>query len=124
MIDNHEGSVYLNQLGFMGTGISIDGSFLNINVYNEYLTKGLTIEGQVQQDMLNSWFGTDDNDERAINISNDIVPFGYSKRTFGATMSGKSVPFYKRAGFSVATRIRNNQEFTINRGFANVFLVD
>ena len=121
MIDNHEGSVYLNQLGFMGTGISLDGSLININVYNEYLTKGLTIEGQVQEDMLDSWFGTNDNDQRAINISNDIVPFGYSKRTTGAAMGGESLPFFKRAGFSIATRIRNNQEFTINRGFANVF---
>ena len=62
---------------FGGFGLHAGGSLLNVGVYNDYLTKGLTIEGQIREDMLDAWFGSSSSNTRDIGFTNDIVPFGF-----------------------------------------------
>lgn len=98
-----------HQVGiFGGFGLHAGGSLLNVGVYNDYLTKGLTIEGQTREDMLDAWFGSSSSNTRDIGFTNDIVPFGFSKRT-------------SKAAFSLATRVRTIQDFTLNKGAAEVY---
>lgn len=105
----NDGRVPSTQVGLLGgLGVHAGGSLLNINVYNEYLTKGLTIEGQTREDMLDAWFGSNSSNTRDISFTNDIVPFGFSKRT-------------KKAAFALATRVRTMQDITLNKGAAEVY---
>lgn len=87
-----------------GVGFRAGGSLLNIDVYNQYLTTGLTINGQVREDMLNDWFGSDDSNTRELAATFSIVPFGFSNRG-------------NKTAFSLATRVRTTQDLTVNRGF-------
>ena len=91
-------------IGFSGVGLRAGGSFANVSVYNEYLTSGLTIDGQNRVDMLNDWFGSSSANERDLAIGLNIVPFGFSHR-------GKNM------AFSLATRVRTIQDLTFNKGF-------
>ncbi|NBW70489.1 MAG: hypothetical protein EBR32_03645, partial [Bacteroidetes bacterium] len=105
----NDGRVPSTQVGLLGgLGVHAGGSLLNINVYNEYLTKGLTIEGQTREDMLDAWFGSSSSNTRDISFTNDIVPFGFSKRT-------------KKAAFALATRVRTMQEINLSKGAAEVY---
>lgn len=90
-----------------GVGVRAGGSFVNLDVYDQYLTRGLTIEGQTRVDMLNDWFGSDVTNTRDLGTTLDIVPFGFSNRG-------------KNSAFSLATRVRTTQDLTINKGFAEL----
>lgn len=95
-------------VGIMGgLGFRAGGSLLNLSVYDEYLTKGLTIDGQVRTNMLNDWFGTNQSNTRELATTLNVVPFGFSNRG-------------KNSAFSIATRTRILQEFTVNKGFAEL----
>tara|TARA_R110000868_G_scaffold37111_4_gene131377 strand:- start:67005 stop:68516 length:1512 start_codon:yes stop_codon:yes gene_type:complete len=87
-----------------GLGFRAGGSLLNFGVYNQYLTTGLTINGQVREDMLNDWFGSNDSNTRELAGTLSIVPFGFSNRG-------------NKMAFSLATRVRTTQDLTINKGF-------
>ncbi len=86
-----------------GVGLRAGGSLLNVNVYNQYLTTGLTINGQVREDMLNDWFGSDDSNTRDLAATFSVVPFGFSNRG-------------NKTAFSLATRVRTTQDLTVNKG--------
>lgn len=90
-----------------GIGLRAGGTLINIDVYNEYLTKGLTIEGQVAEDMLTDWFGADVENTRDFSTTANIIPFGFSNRG-------------KKSAISVATRIRVTEKMTVNRGLAEL----
>lgn len=91
-------------LGILGgVGFRSGGSFMNLEVYDQYLTKGLTINGQVRQDMLNDWFGADQNNTRDLSYTVDIIPLGFSNRG-------------EKSAFSLATRVRATEDITVNKG--------
>lgn len=93
-----------NTIGIMGgVGLNTGGSLLNVTAYNKYLTKGLVVEGQVRENLLNDWFGTDHSvfKDQAATVS--IVPLGFSHR--GA-----------KSAFSLATRLRVTERLKVNRG--------
>lgn len=87
-----------------GLGFRAGGSLLNIDVYNQYLTTGLTINGQVREDMLNDWFGSNDSNTRELAATFSVIPFGFSNRG-------------NKTAFSLATRVRTTQDLTVNKGF-------
>jgi len=86
-----------------GLGFRAGGSLLNIDVYNTYLTTGLTIDGQVRENMLNDWFGSDNTNTRELAATFSIVPLGFSNRG-------------SKTAFSLATRVRTTQDLTVNKG--------
>ncbi len=90
-----------------GVGVRAGGSFVNLDVYDQYLTRGLTIEGQTRVDMLNDWFGSDVTNTRDLSLTVDVVPFGFSSRG-------------KKSAFSLATRVRTTEDLTFNKGFAEL----
>lgn len=103
---NRTGKRPKRSLGIIGgVGIRAGGTFLNLDAYDTYLTKGLVIEGQVADDMLNAFFGsTDPSTTRDISTTFSIVPFGFANRG-------------NKSAFSLTTRSRVTQDFDINRGF-------
>lgn len=109
---NNTGRKPSNTLGILGgIGLSAGGSLLNQQVYEDYFTKGLTLDGYTEGtprvDMLNAWFGGDSRNTRDISFAFDVVPFGFSHR-------GKS------SAFSLAIRSRTIEDLTINKGFAEL----
>ncbi len=86
-----------------GLGFRVGGDFLNLSVYNEYLTKGLTIDGTVRENMLNDWFGTNQQNSREMSTSLGVIPLGFSTR--GDKMA-----------FSLATRVRVTEDLEVNKG--------
>lgn len=102
---NNTGRKPKRTLGLLGgVGMRFNGSLLNQDVYDTYFTKGLIIEGQIREDMLNAWFGSDVSNTREMTVGLNIVPFGFSNRG-------------KNTAFSFATRVRTIEEFNVNRGF-------
>ena len=102
---NNSGRKPKTELGlFGGLGIQTSGSILNLDVYDEYLTNNLIIEGTVRENMLDDWFGSDVNARHNIDFNLDMVPFGFSYRG-------------KNSAFSVATRVRTLNTSNVNRGF-------
>jgi len=63
-----------------GISGSAGGSLLNISVYNEYFTKGLTVSDQVAADALNEWFGGSAGNYRDAGMQLDVIPVGVSYR--------------------------------------------
>ncbi len=95
-------------LGLIGTGLRAGGTLVNLDVYNQYLTKGLTLEGEIAENMLTDLFGgTDLTLERDASGTIDIVPFGFSNRG-------------NKSAISLVSRIRVTEDFTVNRGFAEL----
>lgn len=91
-----------------GIGIRAGGTLINLDVYDQYLTKGLTLEGEVAENFLTDLFGgSNSNLTRSQATTFSIVPFGFSNRG-------------NKSAFSLATRARVFQNFTINRGFAEL----
>ena len=89
-----------------GIGVRTGGSLINLDVYNEYFTTGLSIEGQVAENMLNDLFGgSDQNLTKDFSTAVSLVPFGFSSRG-------------NKSAVSLATRVRVTKDFNINRGFA------
>lgn len=105
MLDNHHSNNTLGLLG--GLGVKNGGSLLNVSVYNKYLTKGLVIEGQVREDMLNEWFGSSSANVREQAAEVSVVPFGFSHRG-------------NKSAFSLASRVRVTEEFSMNKGMMEV----
>lgn len=93
-----------NTLGLMGgIGVRAGGSLLNVSVYNKYLTKGLTIDGEVRENMLTEWFGSNSANMRGQAATVNLQPFGFAHR--GSTQA-----------FSIATRMRISQNANVNKG--------
>ena len=90
-----------------GVGLRAGGTFLNLDVYDQYLTTGLTIDGATRTEMLDAWFGSDVNNTRDLATTVNIVPFGFSTRS-------------KKMALSLATRVRTTQDVTFNKGFMNL----
>lgn len=83
------------------------GSIVNISVYNEYLTSGLVIEGDVRDRMLNDWFGSSSGNMSSAAIDVGIVPFGAVYRGENWTLS-------------FANRVRVAGKSEVSRGFADL----
>ncbi len=91
-----------------GIGLRAGGTLLNLDVYDKYFTKGLTLEGELAENMLTELFGgTNSNLTRDASSTFSLVPFGFSNRG-------------KKSSVSLATRVRVTESFNINRGFAEV----
>lgn len=91
-----------------GIGLRAGGTLLNLDVYDKYFTKGLTLEGEVAENMLTELFGgTDSELTREVSSTFSLVPFGFSNRG-------------KKSAFSLATRVRVTEDFNISRGFAEI----
>ena len=76
---NNSGRKPKTELGlFGGLGIQTSGSLLNLDVYDEYLTNNLIIEGTVRENMLDDWFGSDVKARHNIDFNLDMVPLGFS----------------------------------------------
>ena len=91
-----------------GIGLRTGGTLINLDVYDTYFTKGLTLEGEVAENMLTDLFGgTNSNLTKEASTTFSLVPFGFSNRG-------------EKSAFSLATRVRVTEDFTINRGFGEV----
>ena len=101
---NNSGRKPKNSIGLAGIGYSMGGSLVNLKVYEDYFTTGQTINGTVRENMLNDWFGASSANTREVSIGFQVVPLGYSHRG-------------KNSAFSLATRVRTIDDFTVNRGF-------
>ena len=93
---------------FGGLYTQAGGDLLNIQTYNEYLTTGMVLEGQLADDMLNQWFGRNSAGMRSLSSEIGIVPFGFSWRS-------------ENSAFSVVSRGRVMQSSRFSRGFADLF---
>ncbi len=89
---------------FGGFGVRAGGTLVNLDAYEEYLTKGLTLEGALAEEALNAFFGSDMNNFRDVSATVNVVPFGFSKRN-------------SKSAFSLSTRARVTEDFRVNRGF-------
>lgn len=95
-------------IGLAGLGVSGGGPLANITTYNEYLTKGLTLTGDLRTDMLSDWFGTDIDASTSAGLEVGIIGFGtaFQGRNWAA---------------SLAIRNRVLTNIGVNRGLAEVF---
>jgi len=96
-------------LGLLGgVGFRAGGTLINLDVYDQYLTKGLTLEGDIADNFLTDLFGgSSSNLTRNQSTTFSLVPFGFSNRG-------------NKSSVSLATRVRVTESFTINRGFAEL----
>jgi len=98
-------------IGFFGnTSATIGGSLANIEVYNNYLTTGLTIRDQVATSMLDDWFGQNPENIRSIDFEASHIPLGVAYR--GDRWA---------AGFAI--RNRALMDFDVSRGAAELFFL-
>ena len=92
-------------IGLIGHfGVKAGGNLVNVHVYNKYLTNGDVIEGQLREDMLNEWFGTNQNNTRDLAVTASAIPIAFSTRL-------------EKQAFSMAIRSKTVQDITINKGF-------
>jgi hypothetical protein len=90
-------------------GIQIGGPFIGIGDYNEYFTKGGTMDAATTEAFLTRVFGTDESALISANTNLDIVPFGTSVR-FGKMAIG------------LGTRARVISTVGLSRGFTQLAL--
>lgn len=90
-----------------GISSQTGGSLVNISTYNEFLTTGLVIEGQVADDMLNQWFGGNSADMSNLGTEIGIIPLGAAWRS-------------DKWAVSVASRARVIGNSGFSRGFADL----
>lgn len=102
-VDNYH---YSTTIGFVNPGLTAGGTAAKIGVYNDYLTSGLIIDGQLREDFMNDWFNN--GNELDMNTTANTVLFGFSHQT------GKQA-------FSLAIRNRVTAEGTFNRGLADLY---
>jgi len=95
-------------VGLSSFGVSGGGPLANITTYNEYLTKGLTLTGNLRTDMLNDWFGTDIDASTSAGLEVGIIGFG-------TALQGKNWA----ASLAIRNRVLTN--IGVNRGLAEVF---
>lgn len=105
MLDIHRNNT---QLGFANIGFKAGGSLGNISVYNEYLTSGELITGDVRTSMLNSWFGNNSENSRELSTTFSVSPIGFSHRA-------------SNQAFSLASRVRITEDIAINKGLAELY---
>lgn len=104
MIDN-TGRKPSNTVGIAGgLGIGLGGTLINEKVYNDYFTTGQTLSGITRENMLNDWFGANEQNTRDLAVNIMFVPVGFSHRG-------------NNTAFSFATRVRTIQDFQVNKGF-------
>ncbi len=84
------------------------GSLVNISTYNEYLTSGRVIQGEVAEDMLDQWFGVPSAGTRSASAEVGFIPLAASYRT-------------EHAAYSIASRARVLASSAYSRGFADLF---
>lgn len=95
-------------VGFGNVAVNAGGTLVNIPVYNEFLTKGLTLSGQTREDFLDAWFGSSEASEsRQVALSTSIVPFAFSKRG-------------RKTAVSLAFRARTLTGLNVSRGVAEL----
>ncbi len=94
-------------IGFAHVGARAGGSLANIAVYNKYLTTGQLIAGDTRTNMLNDWFGESSFNRRQMAATVSVAPFGISHRR-------------SKQAFSLASRVRVTEDFTINKGMAEL----
>lgn len=96
-------------IGLVG-GVSsrAGGSLVNISVYNDYLTSGRTINSGTADEMLDKWFGTNDNNLRSVQADLSVIPLGFVYRSENWTVSAVS-------------RVRALGNSGYSRGFADLF---
>jgi len=100
------------QVGILGgVGVRAGGTLVNVPVWNEYFTKGLTFDGQDRIDALNGLFGdeTQSGTMKDVATTVDVIPFGFSNRG-------------TQSSFSVAVRARTMTNQEISRGLAELYL--
>lgn len=95
-------------IGILG-GLSTDmgGPLANISVYNTYFTTGDVIEGQLADQVLTEWFGSDPSKLKRFGIQTDFIPIGLSYRGDGWAL-----------GLAMRSRVLANAG--INKGFAQL----
>lgn len=94
-------------IGFANVGAMAGGTLANISVYNKYLTTGQLITGETRTNMLNEWFGSSSNNRRQMAATVSVSPLGVSHRRADQA-------------FSAATRVRVTEEFSMNKGMAEL----
>ncbi len=94
--------------GLLGVGVSAGGPLANISTYNQYLTKGLTLSGDMNAKMLDTWFGTDPNANRSVGIDISITDLGVAYQ-------------HSNWAASIAVRQRVLTNIGVNRGLPEVF---
>lgn len=94
--------------GLLGVGVSAGGPLANIGTYNQYLTKGLTLSGDMSAEMLDAWFGTDPSTSRSVGIDVSITDLGVAYQ-------------HSNWAASLAIRQRVLTNIGVNRGLPEVF---
>jgi hypothetical protein len=93
------------KIGLAGTGVRAGGGLVNIPVYNDFLTNGLTLDGTIREDYLSALFGsTSSGATKGISTTVDVVPLGVSYRG-------------EQSAYSVAIRSRALVNLDFSRGF-------
>lgn len=80
-------------LGLLGsTGLTLGGSIINIDAYNNYLTSGNVIRTETANNMLNQWFGESDGNIRSFDVAFDHIPVGvaYRSKTWAIAFAARS----------------------------------
>ncbi len=83
------------------------GSLVNISAYNEYLTSGFVIEGDVRESLMNEWFGSSPANVSSVAMDVGVVPFGSVYRGDNWTLS-----------FAYRVRVAGKAE--VSRAFADL----
>lgn len=93
-------------IGLLG-GISsnVGGSLANVTVYNKYFTHGYTIDAPRTHDVLNDWFGSENNKWNDMGMNADLVGLGLVYRN-------------PKWVLSAAMRLRVLQNTRMSKGFA------
>ncbi|MBD3615977.1 MAG: hypothetical protein HUJ22_05335 [Gracilimonas sp.] len=104
MLDIHRSNT---TIGFANIGMNAGGSLVNIAVYNKYLTSGQLIAGETRTNMLNDWFGSNPNNTRQLATTLSVAPIGVSHRS-------------SKQAFSMASRVRITEDFSMNKGMAEL----
>jgi hypothetical protein len=80
-------------IGLLGsTGLTLGGSIINIDAYNNYLTSGHVIRTETANNMLNQWFGENDGNIRSFDVAFDHIPVGvaYRSETWAMALAARS----------------------------------
>ncbi len=97
-------------VGLANTGFRAGGGMVNIPVYNQYLTKGLTLDGEIRENFLTDYFGSaNDTDLNDLSLTLDVIPFAFSNRG-------------EKSAFSLAVRSRVLSKSNFSRGFLELGL--
>ncbi len=105
MLDMHRANT---TIGFMSVGAKAGGSLANVALWNKYLTTNQLIAGQTRENMLSDWFGSNAANARDVSAGFSMAPLGVSHRR-------------AKQAFSFASRIRVAQDFSVNKGLAELY---